>query len=101
MKTSKELRARHLFKTLCAHNAVEKFVRNVANLRYTCTKKTYAIGFLEGDNSLLTLLEECYNIDYSFTWAETLEGHKFWSDLHHKQTNDFDKVWKDYIRIAQ
>lgn len=101
MKTDRELRARHLFKALCAHNALDNFVRNVANLKYSCPKKTYAVGFIGGKNSLLTLLEECHNIDYSFTWAETPEGHKFWSDLHHTQINDFDKVWKDYIRIAQ
>lgn len=101
MKTDKELQARHLFKALCAHNALEKFVRNVANLRYRCDRKTYAIGFLEGNNSLLTLLEKCYNIDYAFTWSETIEGHKYWSDLNRKQTDDFRKVWKDYLRIAQ
>ena len=102
MKTdSRELRARHLFKALCAHNAVEKFVRNVANLRYSCSKKTYAVGFIGGKNSLLTLIKECGNIDNSFTWSETPEGHHFWSNLHYKETDDFRKVWEDYLRIAQ
>ena len=101
MKTERELRARHLFKALCAHNAVEKFVRNVANLRYSCPKKKYAVGFIEGKNSLLTLMKECGNIDCSFTWSETPEGHEFWSNLHHKQTDDFCKVWEDYLRITQ
>ena len=101
MKTDRELQARHLLKTLCAHNAVDKFVRNVANIRYTCPRKTYAVGFIGDKNSLLTLLEECYNIDYAFTWSETPEGHKFWSDLHHKQTYDFRNVRYDYLRIAK
>ena len=101
MKTERELRARHLFKFLYAHNALESFVRNVSNLRGSCPRKTYAVGFIGGKNSLLTLMAECGNIDYSFTWSETPEGHKFWSDLHHKQTDDFHKVWDDYLRIAQ
>lgn len=99
MKTDRELRARHLFKALYAHNALDSFVRNVANLSYNCPKKTYAIGFLGGKNGLLTLMKECGNIDYSFTWSETPEGHKFWSDLHHKQTDDFCKVWHDYVMM--
>lgn len=98
---ARELRARHLFKALCAHNAVEKFVRNVANLRYSCPKKIYAVGVLGGNNSLLTLLKECVNIDRSFTWGETPEGHEFWSNLHYKQTDDFCKVWEDYLRITK
>ena len=101
MKTDRELRARHLFKALYAHNALESFVRNVANLRHSCPRKTYAIGFLGGKNSLLTLLKECGNIDYSFTWSETPEGHHFWSELNGEQANDFRKVWEDYLRIAQ
>lgn len=95
MKTYKELQAHHLLKTLCAHNVVDKFVRNVANLRYTSQKKAYALGFLEGKNSLLTLMKECGNINNSFTWAETPEGHSFWSGLHNKQTVDFRKVLED------
>ena len=100
MKTIEELRAHHLYKFLYKNGVLDKFIINVSNNRYSSSKRAYALGFLEGKNSLLTLMKECININYSFTWSETPEGHKFWSDLHHKQTDDFRKVWEDYVRIS-
>jgi hypothetical protein len=94
MKTERELRAHHLYKFLYKHNVLYSYVDNIANLKYNSTKRTIARDFLCGKSSLLSLLNECGNIDHSFTWAETPEGHDFWSKLHYKQVDGFSKLWK-------
>ena len=99
MKTYRELRARHLLKFLYAHNAVEKFVRNAANQILNCPKKAYALGFLEGKNSLLTLMKECGNIGSSFTWARTPEGHSFWEKLNLEELKKNGYMLNDYNKI--
>ena len=99
MKTIEELRAHHLYKFLYKNGVLDKFIINVSNNRYSSSKRAYALGFLEGKNGLLTLMKECININHSFTWSETPEGHLFWSHLHSEESENFSHVSNDYIKI--
>lgn len=83
-KYSKRFKAKLFYKFLKKHVLLEKYFSNLSNQH---PHQRGVDEFLE-NGDFLTLLEINENIDHSFLWKETPEGHDFWSDMHRKERRD-------------
>ena len=86
--------AQYLYKFLRKHNLFEKWFGNV--------KKQHPERFQQynENHDILELLDMCRNIDYSFCWASTPQGHMFWEKMQRKFVSEFNDIATD-IRIMK
>lgn len=80
----KTIRAKCLYKFLYKHNLLARYLSNLIE-QYPSSKGVPE--FLK-DKDFLKLLEKTLNIDSSFTWSETEEGHTFWRELNQKEIDE-------------
>lgn len=72
--SKRELEARYLWKFLHKYGLFNKWFNNFTNQRiWKCR------DFLTGEEGVIGLLERAIDIDRSFNWSETPEGHIFWN----------------------
>lgn len=100
MKTRDQFRAHHLYKFLYRHGLFDKFIRNTLNSPFS-SRRVAANDFLDKKISFITFLERVFNIDLAFVWDRTLEGQKFWQNLHNEENNQFNYWWLEYEKMAK
>jgi hypothetical protein len=65
-------------------------------------KHSYGRGIREFYNggSFIDLLKTNRDIDHSFTWVNTPQGHQYWEKLHQEEKKVRDRIDRD-IRIMK
>ena len=89
-KFSKRFRAKLLYKFLKKHVLLERYFSNLSDQH---PHQRGVDDFLE-NGDFLTLLETNENIDHSFMWRETPEGHDFWCDMHDRERGERDNFYE-------
>ena len=94
---SYHLKAKFLYKFLKKHRCVRQYIENVLEQR---GRLWYTSEYLE-NHDIIKLIEECSSeecdINYSFSWAITKQGHSYWSKLD----RIFEKEWAEYVRQTE
>ena len=87
----KNTRAKCLYKFLYKYNLFASYLKNVM-AQHPSSK---GVPQYLDDKDFLKLLEKTSNIDSSFTWSETKEGHFFWSKMNQKEITEKNKLLND------
>ena len=93
MEKKYNLRTRAFYKFLKKHRLLDKYLLNLR-----CQHpSSHGIIEYDMDGDILALLAVNVNIDRSFCWADTPQGHRYWEHLNYKEIDDYRK----YEKIAQ
>ena len=94
---SYHLKAKFLYKFLKKHRCVRQYVENILEQK---GRWCHTSEYLE-NHDIIKLIEECSsqecNINFSFLWARTKQGHSYWSKLD----RIFEKEWTEYVRQTE
>lgn len=93
MEKKYSLRIRVFYKFLKKHKLFEKYL---FNLRWQYPN-SHGLPQYDMDGDILGLLAVNGNIDQSFTWSRTPEGHRYWEHL-----DSLEKIeYREYERVIQ
>ena len=87
-----KLKAKYFYKFLLKKCLLDMWLENVK------TQHPYTRGIpqYEENHDILQLLDTCRDIDFSFNWASTPQGHGYWSNLQNEFTQEYNKLNYDF-----
>ncbi len=89
------IKAKHFYKFLRKHCILDQWLENVRE-QFPHNK---GIPEYNENHDILQLLDTCKDIDYSFMWSETPQGHRYWSNLQVELMKDYNKVTSDIFTM--
>ena len=95
--TKRELEVRYLWKFLHKYGLFNKWFNN-----FTKQRSWKCRDFLNGEEGVIGLLERAIDIDRSFYWSETPEGHNFWYKYNSLEKAELMQLIRDigYMNAA-
>lgn len=93
MDRMEEVRAKHFGRFLLQHRLLDKWFENLIEQHEK--HETRGIPQYREDGDFLKLLHKCKNIDHSFCWGNTPQGHNFWSQKNEEEKTSWEKTKKD------
>jgi hypothetical protein len=93
MDRMEEVRAKHFGKFLFQHRLFDMWFENL--FKQHEYHESRGVPQYKKDGNFLMLLCKCKDIDNSFCWSDTPQGHYFWSQKHEQEKASWDNTKRD------
>jgi len=92
-----EIKSKLLYKFLKKNRCIRQYIENVLEQKKTISYPWW----YERHHNIFRLIQACTmnqcDINHSFFWESTPQGHSYWSKLE----RIFDKDWEKYVRQTE
>lgn len=85
------------YKFLLKHRILCSWLENVK----TQHPNSKGVPQYNENHDILQLLDTCYNIDNSFLWSATPQGHDYWLDLNERLMSEVRKTNYDIVQMGK